>query len=143
MHRRAGAAWLARRNAAVPLALAALWVVLDHSRSFVFGGFPWATLGYGLHLDIPLLGLTSITGVYGLSAVAVLAGASALLAVRPFSGGPNAKHAAAGIAAVVALHALGAGVAPKPPEGETIRVAVLQGNIEQGWPSTPSPTSYW
>jgi apolipoprotein N-acyltransferase len=128
----AGAAWLARRGAAGPLALAALWVVLDHARSFVFGGFTWATLGYGLHLDAPMLGLASITGVYGLSAVAALGGASLLLAVRPFSGRRNPRLAAFGIATVVALHGIGAAVAPPAPDGPTIRVAVLQGNIEQG-----------
>ncbi len=127
-----GAAWLGRRSAAAPLALAGLWVVLDHARSFVFGGFPWATLGYGLHLDQPLLGLASVTGVYGLSAVAVLGGASALLALRPFAGPPRPRLAALGIGAVALLHGLGVWLAPAPPEGPTLRVAVLQGNIEQG-----------
>ena len=128
----AGAAWLARRDAAAPLALAALWVVLDHARSFVFGGFTWATLGYGLHLDVPLLGLASVTGVYGLSAAAVLLGASGLQAIRPFSGPRDPWLAVAGIGGVLALHGLGAAIAPGPPEGPPVRVAVLQGNIEQG-----------
>ncbi len=128
----AGAAWLARRGAAVPLALAALWVVLDHARSFVFGGFPWATIGYALHLDGPLLGIVSWTGVYGLSAVAVFAAASLLYAWRPFDGAQSRRVAGAGIAIALTLHGVGWVAAPESPAGSEVRVAVLQGNIEQG-----------
>lgn len=127
-----GAAALARRRAAAPLALAALWVVLDHARSFVFGGFPWATLGYALHLDAPLMGLVSWTGVYGLSGVAVFVSASALQGVAPYSGVRRPRTAALGVAVALALHAVGAWLAPADIAGPRVRVAVLQGNIEQG-----------
>ena len=128
----AGAAFLAGRGRAGPVSLAVLWAVIDHARSFVFGGFPWATLGYGLHLDAPLLGWASITGVYGLSAIAVAGSVSLLVGVRPFAGPRRPRVAAAGVAAVLALHAIGAWLAPPAAIGDSVRVAVLQGNIEQG-----------
>ena len=43
-----GAAWFTEPNAGVDalvfLGAAALWTVFDHARSFVFTGFPWATI---------------------------------------------------------------------------------------------------
>ena len=128
----AGAAFLAGRGAAGPVALGALWAVIDHGRSFVFGGFPWATLGYALHLDTPLLGWASVTGVYGLSAIAVAGSACLLAGIRPFAGPRRPAVAAIGFGVVLALHAVGAWIAPAPAAGGSIRVAVLQGNIEQG-----------
>lgn len=125
----AGAAWLeARRLAAAPT-LAALWVAVDHLRGFAFTGFPWATLGYAWHGNGALLALVPWTGVYVLSFVAVLAGAGAADVLR---GRP--RRGIAALVAVCALHgaglALGAEAGASRPE--TLRLAVLQGNIEQG-----------
>ena len=121
-------AWLAARGFRHPVWVAAVWVAVDHLRSFAFSGFPWATLGYGLHADAALVGLAPVTGVYGLSFAAALGGAA--LAAWPRS----RRHALEGFAGIVLLHAVGAGLAWRAPtdDGPTVRVAVLQGNIDQG-----------
>ncbi len=128
-------AWLAARGAAGPFALAALWVAVDHLRSFALTGFPWATLGYALHADRPLVALTPFAGVYVLSFAAALGGAAlaALLLGRRRAG-------AAGLAALAALHGLGALAAASAPAegGASLRVAVLQGNIDQGSKWSPA-----
>ena len=50
------------------LVLPAAWVVSEWLRSFdLFGGFPWAWLGYALHGDGMMLELAAYTGVFGLS----------------------------------------------------------------------------
>jgi len=113
--------------ATLPFAAAALWAASDHLRSFVLTGFPWATLGYAQHLNEPLLPVASFTGVYGLSFVTVLGAIGVLEAVR--HRGRRTTWLAP--AAVALVHALGA-LAPAPPEGPTIRTAVVQGNIDQG-----------
>jgi len=113
--------------AARPFAAAALWVVTDHLRAFLLTGFPWATLGYAQHANEWLLPLSSFTGVYGLSFVTVLAGLGVLEVER--ARGSAGTWAAPALALL--LHGLGA-AAPAPPEGPTLRVAVLQGNIDQG-----------
>jgi len=129
-------AWLgARWEGAGAIVLgAALWVSLDWARAHFLGGFPWATLGYALHLDLPLLGITRWTGVYGLSFVAVALG---LALARALSRrGPSAaadRRRAVGVAiGVVLAHGLGlllqsaeAGVV------EEVRIAAVQGNIDQ------------
>jgi apolipoprotein N-acyltransferase len=132
----AGAAFLGpARGALQPFALAALWVAGDHLRSFAMTGFPWATLGYALHADGPLLALAPWTGVYGLSFAAALGGA----ALAALAAGRR-RAAAAGLAAVAALHGLGAvlGAAGRRPAGAPLAVAVLQGNIDQGVKWSPA-----
>ena len=121
-------AWLAGRGVTHPLAVAAVWVVVDHLRSFVFEGFPWGTLGYALHADPALPGLVTVTGVYGLSFAAVAGGAAlAVWRVRK-------RAALEALAVVLLLYGSGAALSAlaPPDEGPTVRVAVLQGNIGQG-----------
>jgi apolipoprotein N-acyltransferase len=130
-----GAAWLARRRADSPFVLAALWTVGDHLRSFALSGFPWATLGYAQHANPPLLALAPFTGVYGLSFVTVLGGAALAAALRARrlgrAPGPSPLFA---FAVVLAIHAAGALVSGGDDESEAgrVRLAVLQGNIDQG-----------
>ncbi|MDH3212579.1 MAG: apolipoprotein N-acyltransferase [Myxococcales bacterium] len=135
-------AWLDRRGSASPFAAAALWAALDHLRSFALSGFPWATLGYAQHHNPALLALAPYTGVYGLSFVTVLGGAALARVVvdararrRP---GPSAWAALATVAIVHAA-GLGVGAADDAESGlETVRVAVLQGNIDQGVKWSPA-----
>ena len=128
----AGHAALAARGLASPFAAAALWTALDHLRSFALSGFPWATLGYAQHQNPWLLPLVSWGGVYALSFVSALGGAGlAACADREGRRRPATRLA---LAAVLLAHGLGA-LAPDPeadPGRETVRIAVLQGNIDQG-----------
>jgi apolipoprotein N-acyltransferase len=129
-----GWAWLRERGSASPFVAACLWVALEHLRGFLFTGFPWASLGYSQHENSALLGIASLAGVYGLSIAVFLVGASLALlieALRAGRGVPGQLWVAFAVA--LALHGLGPLVRPvDPPGGETIRVAVLQGNIDQG-----------
>lgn len=132
----AAGAWLAQRAAAGVFALAALWTAVDHLRSFFMTGFPWATLGYALHADRWLLELAPYAGVYALSFAAALGGASLAAAAQG-----RRRAAAAGLVGLALLHGAGAalGAARRAPEArETVRVAVLQGNIDQGAKWSPA-----
>jgi apolipoprotein N-acyltransferase len=128
----AGAALFARAGVASPFAAALLWTAIDHLRSFALTGFPWATLGYAQHLNPGLLPLASLGGVYALSFLSVLAGASLARVVRlrrlDFA-------SASGLAVVALAHAVGFGISAAEPDEAALprlRVAVLQGNIDQG-----------
>ncbi|MCG8589342.1 MAG: apolipoprotein N-acyltransferase [Proteobacteria bacterium] len=130
-----GYAWLAARGAGHPLSAALLWTALDHLRSFALTGFPWATLGYAQHENAALLGVVTVTGVYGLSFVTVLGGAALTRLVRELSA---SRRASAGtlsaLVAVLAFLPLGVGLTPPAPapDAPTVRIAALQGNIDQG-----------
>jgi apolipoprotein N-acyltransferase len=137
------AAWLERRGMASPFAIAAVWAALDHLRSFAFTGFPWATLGYTQHQNLALMPLVAWTGVYGLSFLSAL-GAAAVSRFLPLhrlasgsapassAGGPR-WSAWAALGVVVFAHLVGMALSASRTalDWPTIRVAVLQGNIDQ------------
>ena len=113
-------------------------------RSFAFTGFPWATLGYAQHQNPALMPLVAWTGVYGLSFLSVLGGAAVSRFFEPARLAPDSPPAPsprrprwdawAALGAVVLAHALGAllGASRAALDWPTVRIAVLQGNIDQG-----------
>jgi apolipoprotein N-acyltransferase len=82
-----------------------------------------------LHADRWLRALAPSTGVYGLSFAAALGGASLAAAWQG-----RRRAAAGGLLGLALLHGVGAalGAAGSPEPGARLRVAVLQGNIDQG-----------
>jgi apolipoprotein N-acyltransferase len=70
--------WAARRSAGWAFAASPfLWVVMELARTYLITGFPWNLLGYAVQAS-GLRQIASVTGVYGLSFLAVAT--SALLA---------------------------------------------------------------
>lgn len=62
----------------------ALWVSTEYLRAHVLTGFPWCLLGYGLVDAERLSQVATVTGVYGLSLLAVLmSGALAGVLIEP------------------------------------------------------------
>lgn len=135
-----GAGWVWMRNVGYGNAFTAaiLWTVLDHLRGVALSGWPWATLGYAQHLNPGLLGLAQWTGVYGLSFTVVLAGIALVeLSRSRVRGETPSRSTLAALAVVVVLHGIGFATRIQPGVNdsmgnETIRVAAIQGNIEQG-----------
>jgi apolipoprotein N-acyltransferase len=123
------AGWLGRRGADGPFALALGWTAIDYLRAFSLTGFPWATLGYAQHQNPALLELAAFGGVYALSFATALGG----VALAALARDRRSRQAWAAVIAVIALHVAG-GLARSSsgPPGETVRIAVVQGNIDQG-----------
>ena len=148
-----------RRGTALPDAglFAALWLLAEWARGWLFTGFPWGASGYA-HVDSPLAVLAPWIGVYGIGAVAAAlaallaapwatpAGLSAALRSRAPSAEPGGVSAnSRGTAratfgrpwrpALVALVLLGTlAIAPVPQFTQatgTLSVALLQGNVPQ------------
>ncbi|MGA3327891.1 MAG: apolipoprotein N-acyltransferase [Terriglobia bacterium] len=70
--------WAARRSSGWALALSPfLWVAMELARTYLITGFPWDLLGYAMQAS-GVRQIASVTGVYGLSFLAVAT--SALLA---------------------------------------------------------------
>jgi apolipoprotein N-acyltransferase len=111
---------------------AMVWVTIDWTRGHFMGGFPWATLGYALHLDGPLVAWTRWTGVYALSFVAVAVGI-ALARVWLNRGDAPIRGFAFSIAFVAVAHAVGFAYSQRDFDSPvTVRIAAVQGNIDQG-----------
>jgi len=126
----AASAYLRQRGLGRIFVLAALWVAVDSLRGWVLGGFPWATIGYAQHLNRLLLGIVTLTGVYGLSFVVVLGGATIAEFVRYRRFDFEMRAA---VACILLLHALGPFLYADevPTDAETVRIGAVQGNVSQ------------
>ncbi|MDC8803274.1 apolipoprotein N-acyltransferase [Halomonas pacifica] len=118
--------WLYRRLTGPRLAavtFAGAWVLGEVLRTYAFTGFPWLLLGAS-QVDSPLAPWAPIGGVYLLSLITALTGSLGVELLRR-------RWAAGAIVAVLWLAVL---VLPRQwsePTGETRRVALLQGNLDQ------------
>jgi apolipoprotein N-acyltransferase len=133
------AALLAQRGLANPFLLAAAWTAFEWLRSWLLTGFTWGGIGYAWHQS-PLLAFvaSSLGGVYGLGFLAALLGALAASPRRWLRG-----VALAAFALHLALFGAyrwleahrggdGTGAVSARSNERRIRVAALQGNIDQG-----------
>jgi apolipoprotein N-acyltransferase len=116
------------RPALLVIAAPVLWTALELARTYVFSGFPWSLLGYSQYRALPVIQISDMTGVYGVSFLIVLVNAAIaefLLDRKQYRG--------LVIAALAVTFVLGYGSArlraAEGPGGMTI--SVVQGNIEQ------------
>jgi apolipoprotein N-acyltransferase len=103
----------------------ALWTLTEWARGWVMTGFPWLWAGYS-QTQGPLKPLASIIGALGLSFVlAMLAGALALCLTKRYKS----------LLILLPLTVLSVWAVPKlsdiHPTGESVKVALVQGNIPQ------------
>ena len=110
---------------------AALWTLAEWLRGWLFTGFPWLSAGYSQTPPSPLAGFAPLVGVYGVSFLTALIGA--LLAEITSRGRRNRARLLTGcaLAAIVLAGIALTGHGWTRPQGEALRVAVLQGNIAQ------------
>ena len=122
------------------------WVALEYFRSFIFSGFPWELLGYSQFKHLQLIQISDIFGVYGLSGLIALANGTFLLCLlkitkRRWRETSISNRLATGSIIILAvafgltllyghwrLNTINKTIAAAPKA----RVAVIQGNIDQG-----------
>jgi apolipoprotein N-acyltransferase len=104
------------------------WVLVEWLRGWVLSGFPWLSIGYG-QIDGPFAAWAPVGGVYAVTlATAILAGVLLAL-VR----GGSADRVAAAVV-VLLLSLVTSALVPRTwtkPEGEALRVSLVQGAIPQ------------
>ena len=135
---------LARAFGAWALLLApAAWVTTELGRAHLFTGFPWVLLGYSQATVLPLAQLSSLFGVYGLSALVVLVNAA--LAIAAVGRGRGRWVPTLAVLALVAATAAWGSARIRDGEltrvGTPLRVALIQGNIpqDQKWEASQGP----
>jgi apolipoprotein N-acyltransferase len=114
------------------VALPALWGAVELFRGWLFGGFPWLSLGTSQAMPSPLAGFTPIGGVYLTSVVCLVV--SALLAYFVRQKQLREKIAKKNIALLLVLLLVGgfsALVGFSRPQGEPLPVTLVQGDIPQ------------
>ena len=133
------ARWLRRNEAplADALGFAALWLAQEAFRGWFLTGFPWLYAGYS-QLDGPLAGLAPLGGMWLISFTLAL---TAALLCNLHRLRQRKAFLAAGIVLLVGPWAIGValkGHAWTVPSGEPLKVAAVQGNIEQSLKWEPS-----
>jgi apolipoprotein N-acyltransferase len=125
------------------VALAAAWVGLEYLQVLAPFGFPWSLLGYAAGRAPALMQAADIAGVWGLSLLAVFVNVA--VAQRIVAGRRALPVAAAAAVLLVAAASYGAvRLAQAPPldaagrEPGALRVAAVQGNVDQGRVWEPS-----
>ena len=124
-----------------------LWTTLEFLRSYVLGGFPWSSLGYSQYTFLPIIQISDITGVYGVSFLIVAVNAAlvdVLLFKRRYTERPLASllPTTSGFVAlalfIVFTLSYGAYRLHQHRSGPVVKAAVIQGNIEQDKKWDPS-----
>lgn len=139
--------WL-RRSRSMSLALIAppLWVALEYARAHAsFLSAPWMLLGHSQYRHPAIIQICAFTGVYGVSFLIVLVNATiadTVLAVMAATFRKPARYPFAdfkwtpvwGCAALLAAVCLyGTWSIPSDMAGKPLRIALIQGNVDQHW----------
>jgi len=131
-------AFVCGRTRVSPVLFAPLaWTALELTRNYLLSGFPWNLLGYSQAAYLPVIQVSDITGVYGVSALVVLANAAISEIAKTLSkkDGYSFTQLKAPLAAsLVVVAVLGYGyfrLSHMPKFDGALKVAVVQGNIEQ------------
>ncbi len=121
------------------LLLPSLWVFVEWLSSLWITGFPWWSIGTSQYRALPLLQISSVTGVWGVSFLLALS--NAVIANAVVSSNRRIRRRVvvqqvALVAAVTAgLWAWGArAMDVYHPGGRSLRAGVIQGNIPQNVP---------
>ena len=111
-----------------PFAFAALWVLQEWLKTWLFTGFPWLFVGYAFTEQRWLSSLAPVMGVFAVSFVAVLLAASMIELLRRRGGYILASAVLIAISTVLWL------INPqwtKPKGTPDLTVSLIQGNIPQ------------
>ncbi|HEX8295160.1 MAG TPA: apolipoprotein N-acyltransferase [Chthoniobacteraceae bacterium] len=128
------------RNLWIGAAGACVWVALEWTRGWLFGGFGWNGLGVALHRDVAMMQIADITGVWGLTWLVAFINLMAVIVIRRIVGefGPVFLKRirwefSFSVALVVLVFAYGvrALIAGGDKSQLPLRVAAIQPNIPQ------------
>lgn len=115
----------------------AIWVILEYSRSHLLTGFPWAFLGYSQYLNLPVIQIADIFGVWGVSFLLMMVNGALYLLIREkYQAVKRIKCLIA--PAVILVFIFGYGFFrlqqardPRNAIQRSIKISVIQGNIPQ------------
>lgn len=112
------------------LVMPAIWALAEWVRGWLFTGFPWLSVGYSQVPNSPLAGYAPIVGVFGVSLLVAVSAALVLV----IWGARWSRVGKVAFVGVVVLWVAGAALSLVEwtrPQGEPLKVSLLQGNIAQ------------
>jgi len=124
-------------NLRLAFILAAAWTTLEWLRGWVFSGFGWNGLGVALHDNWPLIQITELTGVAGLSFMVAFANVIVMttayrliMEARTHVMRPHFDFTIT-MAAIVGVLVFGLQATQVSPSTKPLRVAAVQSNVPQ------------
>ncbi|MBU0621039.1 MAG: apolipoprotein N-acyltransferase [Gammaproteobacteria bacterium] len=117
-------------NLHILLIMPAIWTLAEWLRGLLFTGFPWLSMGYSQVPSSPLAGYAPLFGVFGVSLI-VAVSAGLLLAMWKLRRSRPGKVAFGILLVLWVGGALLTLVEWTHPQGEPLKVSLLQGNIAQ------------
>ena len=133
-------------NLRLAFILAAAWTTLEWSRGWVFSGFGWNGLGVALHANWPLIQITELTGVAGLSFLVAFVNVILLttayrlvVEARTRVMRPHFDFTVT-MAAIVGVLIFGLRATQISPPTKPLRVAAVQSNVPQNQKFDPQFT---
>lgn len=133
-------AYIRKSNLPVLIVAPVLWTSLEFLRSYALSGFPWSSLGYSQYKFLPFIQIADITGIYGISFLIVaLNGAIADVLLfkqrrleRPlYSLIPTISGFVLLAFVLLTTFIYGFYRIYQERNGHMIKIAIIQGNIEQ------------
>ena len=119
-----------------------LWTALEFIRSTHSEyGFSWLGLGYSQFQSLPVIQMADITGVYGISWLIVLVNVGLYLAWKSWNRGPGTNMGVRFLSVTILVLTLWVGYGilalSRPVKAPSLKVALIQGNIEQAMKWNP------
>lgn len=117
------------------LTLPVFWVGFEFVRSFLFSGFPWASLGYSQISLLPLVQSADLAGVYGISFLILLCNAALAQLILARRNHQSLPWIGLGVTLLLLAANAGYGLLRLQQDldsrEQTAKVALVQGNIDQ------------
>ncbi|MDD5167478.1 MAG: apolipoprotein N-acyltransferase [Syntrophales bacterium] len=131
-----GVSYLTGRNLPLIVAAPVLWVCFEYVRSHILTGFPWENLGYSQYSFLPVIQISDITGVYGVSFLIVFINALVYdMAMMSFQKRPLIYKALSGLLVVGLVISYGLyridDVSRHAASLPAQDVSLIQGNVDQ------------
>jgi apolipoprotein N-acyltransferase len=121
-------------NSALILA-PSMWVVLEYIRGHFFTGFPWNLMAYSQYLFLPIIQIGEFFGPYGLSWL-ILSFNTAIVFIlinkKNYKSYKMVIYPAAIIIVFICCLIFGSMRIDKYPKDKNIKIALIQGNTDQG-----------
>ena len=128
--------WLCNKKSTPAVILyPSYWIILEFLKSKILTGFPWCLLGYSQYKNIPIIQITDITGVLGISYLIVMAN---VLIYHLISKRVSLMEIALTGVFFASTYGYGLYRLNHPISGKEIKVAIVQGNIDQSIKWDPS-----
>jgi len=117
-----------------------LWVTLEFIRSYALTGFPWSSIGYSQYKFLHAIQFADITGIYGVSFLVIAANSAAAdffiikKRLRSMPLFPRSQTTAGAVLlsfCLLLVFIYGYFRLNENRQGKSIRISVIQGNIEQ------------